>query len=123
MEKARLQLLATVAIGITINVVLSLCLYLLGIPMYLDVIGTIGVAFLAGSVPALIVAIFSNLFCSIINSMAIYYTVISVVIAVVSAMYIRNKGYNKTLNIIKLVSFVKLRKVIPVSLKSSNNSS
>lgn len=103
MDRARLHLLAVVAMGIIINVAMAFIMYMLNIPLYLDVIGTIAVAFLAGSVPALIVAVCSNWCCSFINNMAVFYTVISVIIAVISAAFVRKPGYKKTSRILKFI--------------------
>lgn len=103
MDRARLHVVSTVAVGVFINVLAALVMYMLNIPLYLDVIGTIAVAFLAGSVPALIVAVFSNWLCSFINNMAIYYTVISVLIAVLSSAFVRKPGYKKPSRIFKYI--------------------
>ena len=62
-SKARLMMIATIAGGILVNVVFAFLASRLNFPIYLDVIGTIGVAFIAGTLPALIVAVFTNLFC------------------------------------------------------------
>lgn len=60
---------------------------LLGLPFYIDNIGTILAALLGGYIPCITVGFFSNIFNAITSPDSIYYCVISVFIASLAAMY------------------------------------
>ena len=107
-SKARLMMIATIAGGILVNVVFAFLASRLNFPIYLDVIGTIGVAFIAGTLPALIVAVFTNLFCVIFDGMAMYYTLISMFIAIISSYYSTDRDNKKFSNIIKFTFLIGL---------------
>ena len=107
-SKARLMMIATIAGGILVNVVFAFLASRLNFPIYLDVIGTIGVAFTAGALPALIVAVFTNLFCGIFDGMAMYYTLISMFIAIISSYYSTDRDNKKISNIIKFTFLIGL---------------
>ncbi|PHU39733.1 diguanylate cyclase [Pseudobutyrivibrio ruminis] len=107
-SKARLMMIATIAGGILVNVVFAFLASRLNFPIYLDVIGTIGVAFTAGTLPALIVAVFTNLFCGIFDGMAMYYTLISMFIAIISSYYSTDRDNKKFSNIIKFIFLIGL---------------
>lgn len=80
--------------GVALNVCFGFATYKLKIPMYFDTIGTIGVAALCGILPGFIVAVLTNLLCSLVNSMAIYYTILNILIAGVTAFFVK-KDYFK----------------------------
>ena len=63
---------ATIVGGIFVNIVFAYLADKLNIPLFLDVIGTIGVAFVAGAFPALMVAVFTNLFCGLLRPWSHY---------------------------------------------------
>ena len=77
---------ATIAGGIFVNILFAYIAVKFNFPLYMDVIGTIGVAFVAGALPALLVAVFTNLFCGLFNVMAVYYTIIGMYLAIISAL-------------------------------------
>ena len=92
----------TIIGGIFVNVAFSILVSKLNFPLYLDVIGTVGVAFAAGSLPALIVAVFTNLICGLFNPMSVYYTLISMFIAIIAAYFSNNNDFKKISNIIEI---------------------
>ncbi len=79
-----------VLIGVTINVLFSFLTYSLKLPLYLDTIGTIGVAALCGTFPGFTTAILTNIFCAIFNQYAIYYSGLNILIAALTAYFVRN---------------------------------
>ena len=79
-----------VLIGVTINVLFSFLAYSLKLPLYLDTIGTIGVAALCGTFPGFTTAILTNIFCAIFNQYAIYYSGLNILIAALTAYFVRN---------------------------------
>ena len=88
-----MQRLAAMLIGIGINVGLSFLMRFLGLPLYLDTIGTILVSALAGVLYGVVTAASTNLICTLFDSFSVYYTLISVLISLVTVMFVR---YPKT---------------------------
>ena len=80
--------------GILVNVICAYLTYKAEIPMYFDAIGTIGVAAVCGILPGFLVAVFTNLFCTLFNSFAVYYAIISVLMALATYVYVK-RGYFK----------------------------
>lgn len=81
--------------GVVVNVGLSYLTYKIGLPMYFDSIGTIGVASVCGMLPGFLVALFTNILCCIYNRFAIYYSVLSVLMAGVTAIFVHKKLFAK----------------------------
>ena len=88
-----------VTIGVTVNVLLAFISYQTGLPIYLDTIGTIGVASVAGIFPGIMTAILTNTLCSLFNSDAIYFGIVNALIAMYSAYSIRKRSFRKAKNI------------------------
>ena len=91
--KVNIQRIIAVLLGIGVNVGFSLLTQKLGIPLYLDTIGTIAVSALTGVFFGLVTAASTHLICTLFNPISIYYTSISVFIALVTVAFIR---YPKT---------------------------
>lgn len=81
--------------GVFLNFALSFLLYKVELPMYFDSIGTIGVAAVCGMLPGFLVAVFTNLICSLYNPFAIYYAILSVLMAGVTAVFVHRKYFKK----------------------------
>lgn len=77
----------TVITGLAVNCMLGFITYRLGLPLYLDTAGTIGVTLIAGSFPGIATGVLTNVICGIFNPNAAYYSVISALIAVITAMF------------------------------------
>lgn len=77
------MLLISILGGVVVNVGLGFITHLFGLPLYLDTIGTIGVASVAGVLPALIVAVCTNVVCGFYNQATIYFSIISILIAII----------------------------------------
>ena len=90
--------IASIIGGIAINVLLAYLINMSGVPMYLDTVGTIFVAALAGMLPGLITAVATNILCSFFNSFSVYYTVIGVLIAVGTSHFIKHEYHRKKIN-------------------------
>ncbi len=86
-KKSTKTTLIAVLIGIAINVGLSAIISLTGLPLYLDTIGTITVAMLAGLFPGVLTAVFSSVICLIFNPYAVYYSIIAVLIAIFAVLF------------------------------------
>ena len=86
---SRRQLSLTIVIAIVFNVLLSFAACKLGLPLYLDTVGTIFVTALAGAFPGLVTSVATNVLCSLFNNYSIYYTLIGVLIVFLTAWLVR----------------------------------
>ena len=84
--------------GVAFNVLLAYLTNLSGIPLYLDVVGSIFVAALGGMLPGLITAVLTNIICSFFNGFSVYYTVIGVLIAIGTSHFIKHEYNKKKIN-------------------------
>ncbi len=85
--KLKMQRLVTMLLGIGVNVGLSFLMRTLGLPLYLDTIGTIAVSVLAGVFWGVFTAASTNLICTLFNPFSVYYTSISVFIALFTVVF------------------------------------
>ena len=72
---------------IVLNFALRNLAALIGIPLYLDSVGTILAGALGGYLPGVLVGFLSNIFLDITNETAKYYGVISIMIAVAATCH------------------------------------
>ena len=79
--------------GIGINLLLSQAAAGMGLPIYLDSIGTMLVSFLGGFLPGIIVGYMTNLLKTIFDPVSIYYCAINVLIAVTAASLHHKKWF------------------------------
>ncbi|MBQ9004164.1 MAG: HD domain-containing protein [Eggerthellaceae bacterium] len=91
--------LALCAACIAVNVLGARIALALGLPVFLDSVGTILAGILGGYVPAIVVGYLSNLINSLFDSATVYYGVISVLIAMLAA-FIGNRGWFKKLPLV-----------------------
>lgn len=103
-EATRNRIIAVVG-GVILNFLLSYLMFHFEIPLYMDSIGTIGVAFLCGSLPGMLVGVLTNCVCVFFNAYSIYYVLISILIAGVSA-YVSKRNFLKRRIYIPLFVFV-----------------
>ena len=99
-DKGRTYRAIAAAAGIVINVVMAYGVYALGLPLYMDTIGTISVAAVSGMLPGVIVAVISNMICSAFNSHALYYSIINVLIAILTSVFADKIGFRKKSSIV-----------------------
>ena len=59
------------------------------LPLYLDTAGTIAVTAIGGLFPGMMCAVATNVLCSLFNSLSIYYVIISISIAILTAGFVR----------------------------------
>ena len=95
------------AIGIIISMLLNVVLTYITrhyeIPIYLDSIGTIFISFLCNSFAGILTAVITNLICSFFSSDYMSFSLIGVLIAIVSAWFIRREKHKKKVNYIWLI--------------------
>lgn len=73
-----------IVVGIFMNIGGKLVTVTLGLPIFLDTIGTMLVSFLSGYLPGITVAVLSNFFNMIFSETTIYYNPINILIAVLT---------------------------------------
>ncbi len=78
--------------GTALNVAGSRLVVLTGLPLYLDVAGTVLTAAIGGYLPGIVTGYLSNLFNSAYDPISVFYCVVSVLIAV-SATFLYQKGF------------------------------
>ncbi len=84
-----------VLLGVVINVSLDYMATRLEIPLYLDTIGTIAVAFIGGSFPGVMTAVITNLVCMTFNPNALYYTFINALIAIFTSWFRKKYSFRE----------------------------
>ncbi len=84
-------------VGVLLNFIGAQAAVLLGLPLYLDNVGTLLCASLGGYVPGIIVGYLTNLINGIISHDTIYYGVLTVMIAVSATAFKRNGWFRKPL--------------------------
>ncbi|MBP5260733.1 MAG: HD domain-containing protein [Clostridiales bacterium] len=88
-------------LGVALNFLLSYLVGILGIPLYLDAVGTVITAALSGYIPGIVVGLITNILkFAAGDDSAIYYGTLNVLIAVVAAYATRKLFYKKPLGII-----------------------
>ncbi len=86
-DKFSMQRALSAVIGTALNVLLAFLAHRLGLPLYLDTLGTIAVAVLGGTFPGIATALATNALCSVFNANSIYYAILSVIIAICAARF------------------------------------
>ncbi len=84
-----------IILGITVNVFLSFGITRLGLPFYLDSLGTITVSALCGSFGGIAVAVATSAIGILYNPYSLYFNLIGILIALSSAWFIHERRYEK----------------------------
>ncbi|MCR5675957.1 MAG: HD domain-containing protein [Lachnospiraceae bacterium] len=91
-----------VAIGVAVNCGLAYVVNRSGLPLLFDTAGTICVAALAGAFPGMLTGVLTNLLCGIFNPYSVFYTLISVLIAMFCSWYVHRSHAEKKSGILLL---------------------
>lgn len=103
-KKQNLVALYMVAAGIALNMALGSITDALGLPLYLDTIGTVTVAVLGGYLPGVIVGFVTNLLKAIYDPSSLYYGVLNVLIAVMATFFAERGWYKKPGGIVAMTA-------------------
>lgn len=96
--------------GIIVNVILSYIMYRLGLPLFLDTIGTIAVVAITGALfPAICTAVITSVLCSFFYWPAMYFSSFNAVIIVITLFFLRRDSFKQ---IGKLFIYVPLTALI-----------
>lgn len=90
-----LKAFGLVVFGIVLNLVCSKIVGLLNLPFYFDCIGTIAAAITGGFMPGVLVGFFTNILSGITDYTNLYYGVLNVLIALVSAFFSQKQYFKK----------------------------
>ena len=90
-----LKAFGRVVFGRVLNLVCSKIVSLLNLPFYFDCIGTIAAAITGGFMPGVLVGFFSNILSGITDYTNLYYGVLNVLIALVSAFFSQKQYFKK----------------------------
>ncbi|MCR5626913.1 MAG: HD domain-containing protein [Lachnospiraceae bacterium] len=83
------------------NALLSYLADRLGMPVYLDTIGTIVVAALGGIFPGVMTAVLTNCICLIYNTDSMYYVLIQALVAIITVWFFKKEDYKNPQNLIR----------------------
>ncbi|SHI46336.1 HD-GYP domain-containing protein [Pseudobutyrivibrio xylanivorans] len=86
-----------VLFGIVINLLPAFFTNLSGVPLFLDTIGTVVVSCVAGILPGIFTAVLTNALCSIYSDASMYFAIVNIFIAMLSALYIERYAYRSFL--------------------------
>ena len=78
-------------LGIAVNTVLAYLVQSIGLPLYLDTVGTIFVSLLCGLFPGVFTAVGTSLACSLFQPNSLYYSMVGVLIAICTSWFVRRK--------------------------------
>ncbi len=94
----RSELFITAAI--LTNVIIAYVANRLGMPVYLDTIGTIFISYLGGLFPGIVTAVATNLLCAGFNPEAIYFSFVNVMIAGLTVWFTGRYSFKRRINMI-----------------------
>ena len=90
------------AAGVSLNILLGMLVSALGLPLYLDTVGTVAVAAMGGYLPGVIVGFLTNMIKALSDPSSLYYGVLNVMIAVAAARFAERKRFKKLSGLIAL---------------------
>ena len=91
LDRVRLTRDIIIVCGIALNLILSVATRLFGLPLYLDTIGTLVVAWECGPLASILTALVSNLLCLPFSKMSVYFMTVNICVAIsASRMLYRN---------------------------------
>lgn len=90
-------------LAVAINVVLAYLSNRLGLPIYLDTIGTMCIAAMAGLFPGIMAAIATNVLCIMFDDTAIYFGIVNVIVAMYTAWSVREKNFRKVKTVVVFI--------------------
>ena len=93
-KRMNITALVFCAVGIALNLLLSAVAAALGLPLYLDTVGTVSIALLGGYLPGVLVGFVTNVIKTIADPSAIYYGVLNVFLGFVAA-FLAERGWHK----------------------------
>ena len=94
-KKQNITAICVCILGVGLNILLGNMVAALGLPLYLDTVGTVIVAILGGYFPGALVGFTTNMIKSISDPSSLYYGVLNVMIAVTATFMTRRGVFRK----------------------------
>ena len=92
-DKSNMKRMLFATVSIAVNVVFAYLMKKLNMPFFLDTAGTIATAAVAGAFPGIMVAVATNMICSLFNTYSLYYSLIGALIAICTAFFVDNSRF------------------------------
>ncbi|MCR5468039.1 MAG: HD domain-containing protein [Lachnospiraceae bacterium] len=105
-QKAVGLLISLSIVGVIINLVPAKIVEALGLPIWIDTIGTVLSAYLGGYLPAILAGLISNFIKGVGDTTSVYYAAINVMIAVSAAFFARRGFLDKIYKAVVLALFL-----------------
>ena len=103
--------------GIIVNVIFSYIMYRLGLPLFLDTVGTIAVVTITGALfPAICTAVVTSVLCSLFYWPAMYFSSFNAVIIVITLFFLRRDSFKQIGKLFIYVPLVALVSSLSVSI-------
>ncbi|MCR5673966.1 MAG: HD domain-containing protein [Lachnospiraceae bacterium] len=90
-NKNSLRRLVFGLVAVAVNFLFAFASTRFKMPFYLDTIGTIATAAVAGAFPGIMVAVATNIICSVFNLYSIYYTMIGSLVAICTVWFVSDR--------------------------------
>ena len=103
-----IKLRITMLICIVVNVSLALIVHILKLPMYFDTAGTMLMSMLGGLFPGMLTGVATNVICCLFNEDSLYYTCISVWVAIASVRFVNHGGHRKIGKTLLFILYISL---------------
>ena len=94
-RKQNLAALLICAGGVALNLFLNMLVTALGLPLYLDTVGTVAAAVIGGYLPGVLVGFVTNVVKSLFDASSLYYGLLNVLIGLFAAMIARKGWFKK----------------------------
>ncbi len=95
-----------VAACILLNVIPNFLVEWFDLPLFLDTAGTILAACIGGAMPGIVVAVITNVLCVYFNPVALYFTPLNILIALVSASFVTRELYRRKRNLVWFILII-----------------
>ncbi len=102
-KNALINTIALVLCALGVNLLLPKLVGYLGWPIYLDSIGTVGAGMLGGFIPGIVTGFTTNVLNAIFDGVSFYYSILSILIAAATVVFVLKGKLNKVSGIIQLI--------------------
>ena len=92
------------AAGVALNMLFSMVVSALGLPLYLDTVGSVVVAVLGGYLPGVMVGFVTNIIKSISDPSSLYYGVLNVLVAYAATWMAHRGWFKKPIGIVGMIT-------------------
>ena len=94
-DRNELHRLFFIAGGVAVNVLLSFFADRIGLPLFLDTVGTIAVSAIGGVFPGIVTAVVTNTVCMLYNGNALYFAFINALVAIFTSWFVQKYTFRE----------------------------